>query len=77
MFDKHGQMGGGVIAGVVLLIIGIILMVGVAFPIVVQVVSNQSLTGVNKTIGDNLGTFVLLGALILIAGVAFLGFGRK
>ena len=74
MFEnKKGQVG-MIVGGVVAIIVGVILMIGVTIPIVSDVVSNQSFTGVNATIANNLTTFLLIGALLLIVGVAVLGF---
>ena len=73
--DKKGQMG---IVGVVVgLVVGIILLVGVLVPITTTVVANQSFTGTNKTIADNFVTFILIGGLVLIAGLVYFGMGRK
>ena len=73
--NNRGQSG--IIMLVVGLVIGIILLIGVLVPITTNVVANQSFTGVNKTIGDNLTTFILIGALVLVAGIAIYGFSRK
>jgi uncharacterized BrkB/YihY/UPF0761 family membrane protein len=70
--NKKGQMG--IIALVVGLVIGVILLVGVLIPITTNVVANQSFTGTNKTIADNLTTFILIGVLVLVAGIAYFGF---
>lgn len=72
-FQKKGQVG-LIVGGVVAIIVGVILMIGVTVPIVADVVANQSFTGVNATIANNLTTFLLIGALLLIVGVAVLGF---
>lgn len=73
--NKKGQAG--IIALVIGLVVGVILLVGVLVPITQTVVDNQSFTGVNKTIGDNLVTFILIGVLVLVAGVAIYGMSRK
>jgi hypothetical protein len=74
--DNKGQVG-TIVALVVGLIIAIILLVGVFVPILTNVTGEQAFTGVNLTIANNLTTFVLLGVLVLIAGIAMFGIGRK
>lgn len=77
MFDKKGQVA-GIVGTVVLAVVGVILLVGVLSPITSNLSGNgyyrydnanmTGFTGTNKTIADNLVTFVLLGTLIFIAG---------
>ena len=75
-FNKKAQAG--IVVLVVGIIIGIILLVAVAVPITKSTVTSANLTGVDATIGGNLTTFLLIGALVLIAGVAIYGMmGRK
>ena len=74
--NKKGQVA-GIIALVVGLVVAVILMVGVLVPVTKTVVDNQSFTGVNKTISDNLITFILIGVLVLIAGIAIYGMTRR
>lgn len=74
--NKKGQVG-GIIVLVVSLVVAVILLVGVLVPITTTTVANQSFTGTNKTIGDNLVTFILIGVLVLIAGIAIFGLSRK
>ncbi len=71
--NKKGQTA-GIVMGAIAIIIGIILLVGVALPIVQSTVASQNLTGVSKTIGDNLGVFILIASLLLIVGAGFAGF---
>lgn len=75
MDNKKGQTG--IIILVVGLIIGVILLVGVLVPITSSTVADQNFSGTNKTIGDNLVTFILIGALVLVAGIAIYGMTRK
>ena len=72
--NKKGQAG--IVMLVVGLVIGIILLVGVLVPITSTVVTNQAFTGTNKTIADNLITFILIGTLVLVAGLALYGMKR-
>jgi len=75
--NKKGQVG-MIVALVVGLVVAVILMIGVLIPITSTVVTNQAFTGVNATIANNLTTFILLGVLVLIAGIAIYGFaGRR
>ena len=76
MLNKNGQVA-GIIALVVGLVVAVILMVGVLVPIVADVVTAGNFTGVNATIADNLTTFILIGVLVLIAGIAIYGMSRK
>lgn len=75
MKNTKGQAG-TIVAVVIGLVVGIILLIGVLVPITTSVVANQSFTGTNKTIADNLTTFILIGALVLIAGLAYFGMRR-
>jgi len=72
---KKGQAG--IIALVVGLVIGVILLVGVLVPITQDTVDSQNFTGTNATIADNLTTFILVGVLVLVAGIAIYGMARK
>jgi uncharacterized BrkB/YihY/UPF0761 family membrane protein len=73
--DNKGQTG--IIALVIGLVIGVILLVGVLIPITSDTVADQNFTGTNATIADNLTTFILIGVLVLVAGVAIYGMARK
>ncbi len=75
MKNRKGQAG--VIALVIGLVIGVILLVGVLVPITQDTVDAQNFTGTNATIADNLTTFILIGVLVLVAGVAIYGMSRK
>lgn len=75
MQHKKGQAG--IIALVVGLVIGVILLVGVLVPITTDTVDAQNFTGTNATIADNLTTFILIGVLVLIAGIAIYGMSRR
>lgn len=74
--NTKGQSG-FIISVVIGLVIAVVLMVGVLVPITNDVVANQAFTGTNATIANNLTTFILIGVLVLIAGVAMVGLGRK
>lgn len=73
--DNKGQTG--MIALVVGLVVGIILLIGVLVPITSQTVEDQNFSGTNATIGDNLTTFILIGALVLVASIAYFGMRGK
>lgn len=91
MKNKKAQSVSMLIGGIVTIIVGVILMVGVAVPIlgstITQVTTDNttvngsvSLSGTtNLLIANNLTTFLLIGALLLIVGVAIMGFnlGKK
>ena len=81
--NKKGQVA-GIIALVVGLVVAVILLVGVLIPVTTSVVGNgtagptgQNFTGINWTIASNFTTFILIGVLVLIAGVAIYGMSRK
>jgi uncharacterized protein YqhQ len=74
--DKKGQVA-GIISLVVGLVVAVILMVGVLVPIVSTTVASGNFTGVNATIANNLTTFILIGVLVLIAGIAIYGMSRR
>lgn len=73
--NRKGQAG--IIALVVGLVIGVILLVGVLTPITQDVVADANFTGTNATIANNLVTFILIGVLVLVAGVAIYGMARR
>lgn len=74
--DKKAQVG-TIVSLVIGLVVAVILMVGVLIPITTNVTSAQSFTGVNLTISNNLVTFILIGVLVLIAGIAIYGLSRR
>lgn len=74
--NKKG-MAGGIVYLVVGLVLGIVLLIGVLVPITSSTVSAQNFTGTNATIANNLVTFILVGALVLVAGLAIYGMSRK
>jgi predicted small integral membrane protein len=73
--QKKGQAG--IIAIVIGLVIGVVLLIGVLVPITSETVDAQNFSGTNATIADNLTTFILIGALVLVAGIAYFGMSRK
>lgn len=77
MQNKKGQAG--IIALVVGLVIGVILLVGVLIPVTEGVVDTANFTAgsTNATIANNLTTFILIGVLVLVAGVAIYGMSRR
>lgn len=81
--NKRAQATGIVII-VIGVIIGIILIVGVGVPITKSVLLQSNITGdpnnasvvrtgVDATIGTYLTTFLMIGGLVLIAGIAIFG----
>ena len=69
MLGKLGKMKQGMADNVLQLILGIILIIGVAVPITVSVVNNvtPSVTGISATILPYMTVFVVLGALGFVA----------
>lgn len=91
MDSRKGQAISGIIGTVVMTIVGIILMVGVLTPIASNLTNapyyyngtnpgdkmNVGFTGANAVIANNVVTFILIGALLLIIGVAVTQWGRE
>jgi hypothetical protein len=75
MFNTKGNSA--IIALVISLVIGVILLIGVLVPITQSTVTTGNFTGVNSTIANNLVTFILIGVLVLVAGIAIFGMSRK
>lgn len=73
---KKGNVGAAVtiVAATIAIVLGVILLIGVAVPTTTSVVADQNFTGVNETIANNLVTMILIGVLVLIVTVAILGF---
>jgi hypothetical protein len=64
-----GNSGAGGMAGrIVMLIVGIILIIGVAMPISTQVIGDQNFTGTTKTITDQIPIFLAIGSILLVIG---------
>jgi len=81
MINKKGQVA-GIISLVIGLVVAVILMIGVLIPITTSVVgtnstTGQNFTGVNWTIASNFSTFILIGVLVLVAGIAIFGMGKR
>lgn len=60
--SKRGQVGGGVIA----IVVGVILFVAVAIPIVSDVVADGNFTGTTATILNLMPILIAVGALYLV-----------
>jgi uncharacterized BrkB/YihY/UPF0761 family membrane protein len=75
--NKKGQAG--IVVLVVSLVLGVILLIGVLVPITQSTVTTANFTAgsTNATIANNLVTFILVGALVLVAGIAIYGLSRK
>lgn len=69
MKNKKGNMVGGIIA----LVIGIILVVSVAIPVVQNAVTSGNFSGTTKTITDLFVVLLAIGGLVLIAGGFLVG----
>jgi uncharacterized membrane-anchored protein YitT (DUF2179 family) len=51
---------------IMVLILGVILLIGVALPIVNQTVASAGLTGISATLASYFGTFIIIGGLFLV-----------
>jgi len=63
---KH-KKGAASIAGILAVVIGIILIVGVAIPVTQEVITNASLTGLTATIVGFIPVFLGIAGLVLAA----------
>ena len=63
MFNRKAQMG-----GIISIIVGIILIVAVAIPVIQSTITNQNFTGTIKTITDLFPVLLAVGGLVLVAG---------
>ena len=55
-------------------VIGIILIMVVAIPVTNNAISAANLSGTNLTVGNTITTFLVIGGLVLAAGVSLYGF---
>ena len=62
MKSKQGFSVGAIIA----VVIGLVLILAVAFPIADNLVTNLSLTGTDALIAGTVGTLILVGAIVLV-----------
>ena len=66
-----------IVQTVVAIVIGLILIIGVAVPVAVDVINNQSFTGTNSLVANQIPLFLILGGLLLATGLfGFSGFSR-
>ena len=74
MKNNKGQSG-AIVMVVVGIVIGVILLIGVAVPVTQSTVTTANFTAgsTNATIANNLVTFILIGTFVLIATIAFFG----
>jgi hypothetical protein len=64
------------IGGIIGIVVGIIMIVAVAIPVVQTTITNQAFTGTTKTITDLFPVFLAIGGLVLVAG-GFFSRGKK
>jgi len=60
--SKKGFTVGAIIA----VVVGIVLLLAVAFPIADNLVNNLSLTGTDALIAGTIGTLILVGGIVLV-----------
>lgn len=58
------------VSGIMGVVVGIIMLVAVALPVVISVVANQTFTGTTSTIVNLYQLFLAIGGLLLVAGFA-------
>lgn len=73
--NKRGMAG--FVVGVIGVVIGIILLVAVAVPITKNIVDSANLSGTDSTIAGIFVTLLLVAGLVLIAGLALMGFASR
>ena len=71
---KMGKKGSASVGTVLAVVIGIILVVGVAVPVASDVIDSANLTGLSATIVGFIPVFLAIGGLVL---AAFMVAGRK
>ena len=69
MLIAKAKKGAISIQVILAVIIGIILLVGVAVPITVDVVSDANLTGLTATVAAFLPVFIIIAALVLVVSL--------
>jgi len=71
---KMGKKGNASVGTVLAVVIGIILVVGVAIPVSSEVITSANLSGLSSTIVGFIPVFLAIGGLVL---AAFMVAGRK
>ena len=64
-------MAAAFVSAIVGVLVALITMIGILYPTITTTVSDQNLTGTDATIGDFLGTLVLLGAVVVLVNNVF------
>lgn len=66
---KKGNLVGGIIG----VVVGLIMIVAVAVPVIQDTITNQAFTGTVKTITDLFPVLLAVGGLVLVAGGFLIG----
>ena len=67
--NQRGNLVGGIIA----VVVGLIMIVAVAVPVIQDTIDNQAFTGTVKTITDLFPVLLAVGGLVLVAGGFLMG----
>lgn len=76
---KLGKTGfAGLLYLILSIVIGLVLIMVVAIPVTQGAITAANLSGTNSTVANVIPTFLIIGGLVLAAGVALYGFmGKK
>ena len=64
----NGKKGNSMIGGIIGVIVGLIMIVAVAIPVIQDTITNQAFTGTTKTITDLFPILLAVGGLVLVTG---------
>ena len=72
MFLAQGKKGAASMKSIMIVIVGIILLIGVAIPITTSVIATANLTGITATIVAFIPTFIgIAGLMLVVTLIAF------
>ena len=69
MFLAKGKKGAASMKAIMVVIVGIILLIGVAIPITAGVITDANLTGLTATIVAFIPVFIAIAGLMLVVGL--------
>jgi len=64
----NGKKGQNLIGGIIGVIVGLIMIVAVAIPVIQDTITNQAFSGTTKTITDLFPILLAVGGLVLVTG---------
>lgn len=66
MFIQKSNKKGFTVGSIVAVVVGLIMILAVAYPIVTAIIANLSLTGTDALVVGSIGTLLLVGAIVLV-----------